>query len=364
MKLSPGQVVQRRYRIVRLLGQGGFGAVYRAWDMQMEGPCALKQNLAPASETGEQFAREARMLFKLRHPSLPRVIDYFVEPGLGEFLVMDFIEGQDLKSMVLAKKSPLAEDLVVDWIVQVCEALSYMHTQKPAIIHRDIKPANIKVAYSVTRQNGLAVLVDFGIAKAFDPETKTTKGARAVTSGFSPLEQYGLGITDHQSDIYSLGATAYYLLTAQQPVSSLNISMGVSKPNTPIHLVNARISIHISQAIEAAMQIERHNRTRSAEEFRQNLLLNQEAPKPRFQNPSLAKNAVPHKIPDRKKSQSPTDNSKIKVASIAAPAVAKPYSPKPVTKGLPKWFPCLLGVAIIGILITIIGIILIRLYYW
>jgi len=202
MNLVPGQLLNSRYRIVKLLGQGGFGAVYRAWDTNLHGPVAVKENFDPSPASQNQFAREASMLFLLRHNNLPRVIDHFNIPGQGQYLVMDFIEGEDLQAMLDQTGGPLDEATVLPWIEQVCDALEYMHSQNPPVIHRDIKPANIKIT-----PQGQAILVDFGIAKTFDPNLATTQGARAVTPGFSPNEQYGQGRTDARTDVYALGAT-------------------------------------------------------------------------------------------------------------------------------------------------------------
>ena len=262
MQLIPGQVLVNRYRIVRLLGQGGFGAVYRVWDMQMEGVCAVKENLDTSAEAQVQFEKEAKMLFSLRHSGLPRVFDTFVVPGQGQYLVMDYIEGEDLQEL-LDRGAPLTVGQVINWISQVCDALTYLHSHQPAIIHRDIKPANIKI----TPENQ-AVLVDFGIAKVYDPLLMTTRGARAVTSGFSPPEQYGQGRTDAQSDVYALGATAYTLLTGQVPPESVEIMSGNEAAAPPVYTLNPAVPMGASKAIENAMQLNRSGRTQSAAAFK------------------------------------------------------------------------------------------------
>jgi serine/threonine protein kinase len=200
MQLAKGEVLQGRYRIVKLLGQGGFGAVYRVWHLGLNVPCALKENLGTSVEAARQFAREASMLATLRHSNLPRVIDHFTIAGQGQYLVMDFIEGKDLGQMLIETGQPLPEAQVLAWITQICDALTYLHSQNPPIIHRDIKPANIRMT-----PQGEAILVDFGIAKVYDANLKTTIGAQAITPGFSPFEQYGQGGTDARSDIYALG---------------------------------------------------------------------------------------------------------------------------------------------------------------
>jgi serine/threonine protein kinase len=217
MPLSQGQILQNRYRIVRLIGQGGFGAVYRAWDMAVNRPCALKENLDISAEAQRQFEREATMLANLHHANLPRVTDYFFIAGQGQYLVMDFVEGQSLDDILAQKGQPLAEQEVLPWIEQVCQALHYLHHRTSPIIHRDVKPQNI-----VLTPDNQVMLVDFGISKLYDPQLRTTSGARAVSPGFSPIEQYGQGRTDARSDIYALGATLYTLLTNQIPPESVD----------------------------------------------------------------------------------------------------------------------------------------------
>lgn len=254
MPLSPGQNLNNRYRIVTLLGQGGFGAVYKAWDTNLNGPCAVKENLDTSPAAQSQFAREASILFNLRHPSLPRVSDHFLIPEQGQYLVMDYIEGEDLLEKLKASGSALPSELVLHWIGQVCDALNYMHSRQPPIIHRDIKPSNIKIT-----PEGQAVLVDFGISKIYDPELSTTRGAQGVTPGFSPPEQYGTGHTDERSDVYSLAATLYTLLTGQIPPDAIErVARGATI--APPHLLNPQLSPKLEQAILQAMEIDTQRR--------------------------------------------------------------------------------------------------------
>ncbi len=261
MPLAIGQVLHNRYRIVALLGQGGMGAVYRAWDLNLKIPIAIKENLETSAEAQQQFSQEAHLLARLAHPNLPRVSDYFTLPGQGEYLVMDYIEGEDLESK-LAGAVSLSESEVLPWILQVCDALSYLHSQQPAIIHRDIKPANIKIT-----PTGRAVLVDFGIAKRFDPLLSTLAGARAVTPGYSPPEQYGGAATDARSDIYALGATLYHLLTGQLPAESVQRVAG-SVPGLTPRAVNPAINPLIEQTILKAMAIPMERRFQDAAEMK------------------------------------------------------------------------------------------------
>ena len=261
--LSMGHVLNKRYRIVSLLGQGGFGAVYRAWDMQMKAPCAVKENLDLAAESQRQFEHEARMLFNLRHSGLPKVYGSFTLPGVGQYLVMDFIEGQDLQQMLDKEGGALPLESVLEWISDVCDALTYMHSRQPSIIHRDIKPANIKIT-----PDGEAVLVDFGIAKEFDPGQKTFTGARAYTPGYASPEQQGGKGTDALSDIYALGATTYALLTGLVPPSATDIISEITPPPELVDRVNPDVPHCVSRAIEAAMQIPRSQRTSSVGVFK------------------------------------------------------------------------------------------------
>jgi serine/threonine protein kinase len=277
MALKPGEIINQRYRIVKSLGQGGFGAVYRAEDLSLNTFCALKENLDYWEEAKRQFEREARLLAHLRHPSLPRVIDYFTIPAQGQYLVMDFIEGYDLQTILDRIEQPLAEKQALAWIDQICDALSYLHSQKPPIIHRDIKPANIKITL-----NGLAILVDFGIAKAYDPDTRTTIGARAVTPGYSPVEQYGHEKTNLPTDIYALAATVYTLLTNRKPPES--ISRVTGEPLTPPRQINPQISPHVETAILKGMQVLSEDRYANIGEFRMGL---------RQKDATLPRQAVP-----------------------------------------------------------------------
>ena len=261
MPLTQGQMLQTRYRVTALLAQGGFGAVYRAWVTNLNQPVAIKENLDTSPEAQRQFAHEAQMLSSLRHPNLPSVIDYFVVPGVGQYLVMDFIEGEDLQTMLTRLGHALSPDQVLNWIDQICEALAYLHACTPPIIHRDVKPANIKIT-----PQGKAVLVDFGISKIYDPVLRTTVGARAVTPGYSPLEQYGQGNTDARSDIYALGATLYMLLTGQEPQES--VQRVIADQLQAAHQINPQLPPALGEAIHRALVVNPTGRYQTASEFR------------------------------------------------------------------------------------------------
>ena len=283
MPIAPGQVVNGRYQIIRRLGQGGFGAVYLAHDLNLDRPCALKENLETSSEVMRQFMREAQLLANLSHPNLPRVIDYFVLPGEGQYLVMDYVEGEDLQEMLDRSEQALPVVQAVNWIGQVCDALTYLHRHDPPIIHRDIKPGNIRIT-----PRGQAMLVDFGIAKLYDRQILTTVGARAFTPGYSPPEQYGKGATDERSDIYALGATLYTLLTNLTPPDSVDILAGNAPPIPSVHVLNPHISRAVGTAIAQAMEPDRTRRFRSVEDFKTAL--------DKCQLPAPATSLAPHTL--------------------------------------------------------------------
>lgn len=260
MTITTGQTIHNRYRVVKLLGKGGFGAVYRVWDISLSRPCALKENLDTSPEAQRQFLREATVLANLSHPNLPRVTDHFIVPGQGQYLVMDFIDGEDLDSLV-QRQGAVGTEQAIAWISQVADALTYLHHRNPPVLHRDIKPTNIRIT-----PEGQAILVDFGLVKVYDPHLRTTQGARAITPGYSPPEQYGQGNTDARSDIYALGATLYHLLTAQHPQESLQ-RLGTDRL-PPAHQVNARIPPVIGQVIQRSLELNPAQRFPSAAEFK------------------------------------------------------------------------------------------------
>lgn len=208
---SATTILQGRYELEQLLGQGGFGAVYRAYDRRLQTTVAIKETFDHSSEAAQQFEFEARLLAGLRHPALPAVTDYFMEQD-GQYLVMGYVPGEDLSSHLAHQpQGRMQVAAIMPILAPLLDALEYMHSHVPPIIHRDIKPDNIRIT-----PEGQVFLVDFGLAKAYNPGLKTTAGARAVTPGFAPLEQYGMGTTDVRSDLYALGATLYTLLSGTE----------------------------------------------------------------------------------------------------------------------------------------------------
>lgn len=265
MTLKQGTTLNGRYRIVESLGQGGMGSVYRAVDENLGVDVAVKENLFTSDEYSRQFRLEALILASVRHYHLPRVTDHFINDKEGQYLVMDYIEGEDLRQRMERLGKISGEDAILIGAA-VCNALSYLHTRKPPILHRDIKPGNIKITPA-----GEIYLVDFGLAKLVQGTQTTTTGARAMTPGFSPPEQYGTARTDPRSDIYSLGATLYAALTGAIPEDGLGRVMD-NLQLTPIRQYNPEISPRLVTAIEKAMSAYPDDRYQTAEEFRLGLI--------------------------------------------------------------------------------------------
>jgi serine/threonine protein kinase len=265
MTLERGTLLNERYRVVEILGQGGMGSVYRAIDENLGVEVALKENLFTTEEYARQFRREAIILATLRHPNLTRVTDHFVIEGQGQYLVMDYIEGDDLRQR-MDRVGILPEQEVVIIGAAVCDALRYLEGSDPPIVHRDIKPGNVKIT-----SNGHIYLVDFGLAKLIQKGQATTTGARAMTPGYSPPEQYGTARTDHRSDLFSLGATLYAALTGAIPEDALARAMDQTKL-TPIRRHNPRISKRMAAVIEKSLAIRPDDRYQSANDFKQALL--------------------------------------------------------------------------------------------
>lgn len=256
------------------------GAVYKAEDLRLTGRlCAVKEILpdmggqpADIAQMQDQFYREASILARLDHPSLPKVSDYFTENG-RELLVMDYVPGRDLKDLVDEARRDgtfLAESVVLDWAGQICDALEYLHSQDPPVLHRDIKPSNIKLT-----PRGAIKLVDFGLVKvlaADDSRTVTVVQGRGTVQ-YTPLEQYGgdTGHTDARTDIYALGATLYHLLTGALPADAKQRFL---KPGalTPIRQINSSVSARTERAVLRAMAMHPDERPASVVEVRHALL--------------------------------------------------------------------------------------------
>jgi serine/threonine protein kinase/Tol biopolymer transport system component len=265
MTLGTGNLLYNRYRVVEILGRGGMGAVYRATDESLGVDVAVKENLFTTDDYARQFRMEAVILAGIRHPNLPRVSDHFVIDDLGQYLVMDYIEGDDLRQ-IMEKHGPISEQEAIHIGAAACDALAYLHTRKPPILHRDIKLGNIKIT-----PDGQVYLVDFGLAKMGWEHEETMTGARAMTPGYSPPEQYGSARTDARSDIYSLGATLYAALAGMIPEDSLARAVdGLSL--TPLRNHRPDISTRLASVIEKALATASASRYQTADAFKAALL--------------------------------------------------------------------------------------------
>ncbi len=246
LNVIPGAIIRNRYRIEDILGKGGFGEVHRGWDTVLEIPVAVKMLFDNSPDSVNLFKSEAKILAKLKHPHLPRVTDYFSENGT-HFLVMDFIDGEDLQVRLDKTKGFIDHRHVVEWMAQILAALHYIHTMN--IVHRDVKPGNIRVTPS-----GVASLVDFGIAKT-DSRKMTSPGAKGAFTPYmaSPEQCQTLGQTTPASDIYAVGATMYYLVTGQVPADAVSRLMG--NPLIPPESINPSIPLFLSRSIQKAMAL-------------------------------------------------------------------------------------------------------------
>jgi serine/threonine protein kinase len=279
--IEPGVILRDRYRIRRIIGQGGMGSIYLAEDLRLEGrKCALKEVQHEGSmpedmlnQAREQFLREAQILARLDHPNLPKVSDFFSDEN-REYLVMDFVPGEDLRTLMLEarrKNTFLSERDVLGWSAQLADALGYMHKQDPPILHRDIKPSNLKLTPS-----GLIKLVDFGLVKILASEEMTVTILQGRgTALYTPLEQYGgdTGHTDVRSDIYAFGATLYHLLTNKPPVEARERFLHPENLIPP-RQINPDISIRTERAILWALNLHPDQRPQNVEEFQQTLVGN------------------------------------------------------------------------------------------
>jgi eukaryotic-like serine/threonine-protein kinase len=271
--LIANTIIQNRYRIIRQFGQGGMGTVYEAVDERLDTTVALKESHFTDEQLCKQFEREARLLAKLRHPAMTRVIDHFRDDD-GQFLVMDFIAGEDLSEKLNRTENSLPPTEVLAWADQLLDALDYLHSQEPPVIHRDIKPQNLKL----TAQNQI-ILLDFGLAKGFVGQMSrvTTSGSIfGYTPNYAPLEQIQGTGTDPRSDLYSLAATLYHLMTGIVPPDVLTrltaTTDGLSDPLRLAHEVRREVGADVATILNRAMAIGRNQRFANAAEMRQALL--------------------------------------------------------------------------------------------
>jgi serine/threonine protein kinase len=280
-KLSSG-----KYSVGKVLGQGGFGITYMGADTTLARPVAIKEffpegcqrngttvqpTRIPPSDFAsmkQKFLEEARLLASLNHPGIVKVYDFF-EANNTAYMVMEYLRGRSLAKVVEERGGALGEQEAVGYILKVCEALDVVH--KAGYLHRDLKPENIIVC-----EDGRVVLVDFGAARGY-MAGKTGRMTVILTPGFAPLEQYAeQAQRGAYTDIYALGATLYYLLTGQVPVSAADRFSGVELKG--VREINGRVSRQVEEAVRKAMAMRVDERPQSVEEFVQ--LLTSSAPTP------------------------------------------------------------------------------------
>ncbi|HLV78657.1 MAG TPA: serine/threonine-protein kinase [Chthonomonadaceae bacterium] len=258
-KLQEGVLLNGRYRIQQAVGRGGMGTVYLAEHVRLDAIVAIKEVSGQNPETDEyqaaleQCEQEARFLVRLNHPHLPKVTDAFIENDRF-YLVMEFIEGVTLETRLKQQNGyPLDTELVIEWGLQIADVLAYLHSQDPPIIFRDLKPSNAMV-----QPDGNLRLIDFGIARRFQPGAdKDTCLFGSV--GYSPPEQFGKQQTDPRSDIYALGAMLHHLLTAQDPASH-------PFKFAPAHTLNPAVPESLSALLAACLAMEPEARPATVQE--------------------------------------------------------------------------------------------------
>lgn len=272
--LAPNTMILERYLVVHLIGKGGMGEVYLAVDQRLGSAVALKRtSFADDASLAAAFEREARILARLRHPVLPKVSDHFVD-GSDQYLVMEHISGDDLSKRIEAANKPFPVSWVMFWADQLLDALNYLHSHTPPIIHRDIKPQNLKL----TDDNHI-VLLDFGLSKDSGPIAQGGTGSAPSVVGytphFAPLEQIRGTGTDPRSDIYSLSATLYQLITNVTPDDALSradaLLSGKPDPAAAISSINADVSEDVSAVIMRGLEVTQDKRFASAAEMQREL---------------------------------------------------------------------------------------------
>ncbi|MEO8574436.1 MAG: serine/threonine-protein kinase [Pyrinomonadaceae bacterium] len=273
--LAQNTLIQNRYLVVHLIGKGGMGEVYLAVDQRLGSAVALKRTFFAGDEIlASAFEREARTLARMRHPVLPKVSDHFGE-GDEQYLVMEHISGDDLAKRLEAAQKPFPVSWVMFWADQMLDSLSYLHSHEPPIIHRDIKPQNLKL----TDENHI-ILLDFGLSKTSTGQTNVSQSGSTgsvvgYTPHYAPMEQIrGIG-TNPRSDIYSLSATLYQLMTNVVPADALSradtMLNGLSDPIEQPHALNPEVPTAVSEVILKGMEVSQEKRFGNARDMQKAL---------------------------------------------------------------------------------------------
>lgn len=266
-----GQILQDRYYIISAIGEGGMGRVYYAEDKRLNQQVAIKETITNSNESSQEiaarikaFQREAYLLAgKIKHPAVPKVIDYF-QFGENWYIVMEYIDGDSLEKQRKERNQPFSVKEVLLLIYQLLQILDLLHNQDPPIIHRDIKPSNIKV------KNDCVYLLDFGLAKQITGSSSTF--AAFMTPAFASPEQINNKEITPKSDLYSVGATMYFLLTNEEPASaferSLAIASGSADPLQNVKKLRSDLPDKIANLIMNALSIKTEERPYSAKMMR------------------------------------------------------------------------------------------------
>ena len=263
--LEPGKILQGRYKIERHLGSGGMSSVYLAEHLKLGRKLAVKA-LKPTTQSranAQQLESEARIMASLSHPGLALVTDFFEEGGRSH-LVMEFVDGRNLEEVAQLAPKRLSQRRVLEFAAQLLDVLEYLHGRQPAVVVRDLKPSNIMLD-----PHGLR-LIDFGLAKIYRPDQVIPDGGLG-SLGYAPIEQYGRGIADPRSDIYALGATLLFLLTAQPPPDAAS-RLKEKAPLVDPRSLNPSVSDDLWKSLQCLLEIEPNKRPQSVQAVRALLL--------------------------------------------------------------------------------------------
>jgi len=298
--LNPGTLLHDRYQVARIIKRGGMGAVYEVLDRRLGRTVALKESQLEQEELRRAFEREASLLANLNHVALPKVFDHFTDAH-AMYMVMELIPGDDLSTQIEQQHQPFEVEQVLQWADELLDVLEYLHTHLPPVVHRDIKPSNLKLT-----AKGRMVLIDFGLAKGAAGQMRPTLNSLSVlgyTPNFAPLEQIHCQGTTPRSDLYSLAATLYSLMTGLVPIDAQQREIARLKSGTdpllPIQILRPEIASGAAAVIMRALEIDPSGRPASAAAMRSELQ------KARVARPELLTKPVPPPPPPVAREKSP-----------------------------------------------------------